>query len=546
MKYLFANTNMPHNPFPYFWNRDTSYVHVVFLLRTLPCWDIKLLRKSLININGNKNRENRKPYALNKYNSGYECDNGAQSKHDEIGQKKSKPNPIVTVYPNRRFHDGVGLTIRGVLVHRKLGHVKLHIRFILIITDNNENMMNYFNTFSFFFYIMKPKALFYTIILFRIYFMKREFGSFETLGNLHYFIPGNIPPQNPAIILSARCMELFGNVMHGLGKLNELSKRLRSPERFVKAYVIKEALMSSSIEGIHTTLLDVYTQPLGQAKTNKATQLVLNYSDSLNSALSMMKQIPISSRVIRSAHAVLMSKGAGDKSNPGEFRQQSVRVGDFYPPLPHYVPQLMAELDHYINMDLTHPPLIKAGIAHLQFETIHPFLDGNGRMGRLLIILMLLDARLLSTPILYPSYHFKKRQSEYYLRLSNGNLKGEFEEWIEFYLEVLKDSCDDAYMRALEIEQLETNILNIFQSNRKYHRYLSVAEAALPFLFDQPVFSITQLAGYLNRTYNATQNFISILIDSGTVSADPIKKQNRLFQFQLYLDVLEKEYEIQH
>lgn len=301
-------------------------------------------------------------------------------------------------------------------------------------------------------------------------------------------------------------------------------------------------MMSSSIEGIHTTLLDIYTQPLGQTKTSKSTQLVLNYLDSLNAALSLMTSLPISSRVIRSAHEILMSKGAGDKSNPGEFRQQSVRVGDFYPPLPKYISQYMADLEQYINTDLTHPPLIKAAIAHLQFETIHPFLDGNGRIGRLLILLMILDSQLLSTPILYPSYHFKKRQSEYYFRLSNGNLKGEFEEWIEFYLEVLGDSANDAYMRALEIEQLEVDIMNIFQSSKKYHRYLNVAVLAVPFLFEQPVFSITQLAGYLNRTYNATQKFLSILIDSGIVYADPYKKQNRLFQFKPYLDVLEKEY----
>jgi Fic family protein len=384
----------------------------------------------------------------------------------------------------------------------------------------------------------------FSLISIGMFFMKREFGSFDVLGDIHYFVPGKIPPVNPPIILSTRIMELYGNAMHGLGKLNELSKRLRSPERFVKAYIIKEALMSSSIEGIHTTLLEVYTQPIDTIKPNKATQLVLNYTESLNSALSLMKELPISSRVVRSAHEVLMSKGAGDKFNPGEYRQQSVKVGDFYPTLPKHVPQLMADLEQYINMDTTHPPLIKSAIAHLQFETIHPFLDGNGRIGRLLILLMLIDNRLLSSPILYPSYHFKKRQAEYYLRLSNGNIKGEFEEWIEFYLEVLEASCNDAYRRALEIEQLEVDIMKLFQSNRKYHRYLNVAEAVLPFLFDQPVFSITQLAEYLNRTYNATQNFISILIASDIILSDPVKKQNRLFWFQPYLEILEKEYGI--
>jgi len=535
---------MPHNPFSDFWNWNTSYIQMIVLIRSFPSRYIKLLRKSLINIHGNKNWENRKPDALNKCNSGYDCDKRAQSKHDEIGQKKSKPNLIVPIYPNRRFHNGVGLIIGGIVVHRKWGHSRFSLLSVFIITNKNEISTNIFMTFSFLSSILKLRCGHISLISIRVLFMKREFGSFEVLGDIHYFVPGKIPPVNPPIILSTRIMELYGNAMHGLGKLNELSKRLRSPERFVKAYIIKEALMSSSIEGIHTTLLEIYTQPIENTKPNKATQLVLNYTESLNGALSLMKDLPISSRVLRSAHEVLMSNGAGDKSNPGEYRQQSVKVGDFYPTLSKNVPQLMSDLDHYINMDSTLPPLIKSAIAHLQFETIHPFLDGNGRIGRLLILLMLIDNRLLSSPILYPSYHFKKRQAEYYLRLSNGNIKGEFEEWIEFYLEVLEASCNDAYRRALEIEQLEVDIMKLFQSNRKYHRYLNVAEAVLPFLFDRPVFSITQLAEYLNRTYNATQNFLSILITSELVLSDPVKKQNRLFRFQPYLEILEREYGI--
>lgn len=464
--------------------------------------------------------------------------------HREPRNSKGSPIAMQPPHPNRRFHNGVSLTLRCIVVHRKLSHSRFSLLSVFIITNKNEIPINIFMTFSLYSPILKLMCDQFSLISVGVFFMKREFGSFEVLGDIHYFIPGKIPPTNPPLVLSNRIMELYGSAMHGLGKLNELSKRLRSPERFVKAYIIKEALMSSSIEGIHTTLLEVYTHPIDNTKPNKATQLVFNYTESLKGALSLMKELPISSRVIRSAHEVLMSNGTGDKFNPGEYRQQSVKVGDFYPTLPKHVPQLMADLEQYINMDTTHPPLIKSAIAHLQFETIHPFLDGNGRIGRLLILLMLIDNRLLSSPILYPSFHFKKRQAEYYLRLSNGNIKGEFEEWIEFYLEVLEASCNDAYRRALEIEQLEVDIMKLFQSNPKHRRYLNVAEAALPFLFDQPVFSITQLAEYLNRTYNATQNFLSILIASELVLSDPVKKQNRLFRFQPYLEILEREYGI--
>ncbi|MBL8677447.1 MAG: Fic family protein, partial [Alphaproteobacteria bacterium] len=275
----------------------------------------------------------------------------------------------------------------------------------------------------------------------------RETGIYQTLGELRYFIPHSLPPFHPPLELSPELMSLYGEASFRLGQLNEMSQRLPDSSRFVKAYVIKEALLSSAIEGIHTTLIDVFTRPIGESKSNKSTQLVVNYTRSLDSSLKMIREegLPISSRVILKAHEILMTAGEGDKFSPGAYRKQSVRVGQFIPPPAIEVPRLMSELEKYINTSSDLPSLIKAGLAHAQFETIHPFLDGNGRIGRLLIVLMLIESGLLDAPILYPSYYFKKRHAEYYQRLDNIRLQGDFEGWLAYYLRGIKESALDAY-----------------------------------------------------------------------------------------------------
>jgi Fic family protein len=213
----------------------------------------------------------------------------------------------------------------------------------------------------------------------------RETGTYQTLGDLSYFIPHSLPPSNPPLELNAEIISLYGEASFILGQLNEMCLRLPDPKRFIKAYVIKEALLSSAIEGIHTTLVEVLTYPLGESKPNKDTQLVLNYTKALDTALHMLtvEGFPLVSRVILQAHEALMSVGEGERAAPGPFRQQSVRVGDLIPPPAPEVPRLMSGLEKYINEPSELSPLIRAGLAHAHFETIHPFLDGNGRIGRL-------------------------------------------------------------------------------------------------------------------------------------------------------------------
>lgn len=372
----------------------------------------------------------------------------------------------------------------------------------------------------------------------------RETGIYQNLGHLRYFVPHLLPPSNPPFQFNAEIMTLYGEASFSLGKLNEMAQRLPDPKRFIKAYVIKEALLSSAIEGIHTTLLDVFKEALTKSKPNKETQLVLNYTKSLDIALSMIKDegLPLVSRVILSAHKALMSLGEGDKATPGQYRKQSVRVGELIPPPAPHIPELMTDLEKYIHQDSGLPPLIKAGLAHVQFETIHPFLDGNGRIGRLLIVLMLIDGGLLQIPILYPSYYFKKHHLEYYQRLDRVRTQGDFEGWIAYYLRAIRDSSLDAYRQAKEIEHLENDLKALIQTDPKFSKMRETALSGLNILFQMPIMGIKEMSLGIGKAYNTAHNIIMHFMDLGIVSENNDQKRNKLYRFDPYLKLLEKEY----
>ncbi len=343
--------------------------------------------------------------------------------------------------------------------------------------------------------------------------------------------------------LDPETMALYGEAMLALGKLNEMAHKVPDMQRFIKAYVIKEALLSSSIEGIHTTLYDIYTQPLFDTKPNKNTQLVMNYTKALNVALNMIKKdgLPIVSRVILGAHKALMQVGEGDKANPGNYRKLSVKVGNLVPAPGKEVPQLMSKLEQYINTNESLPPLIKAGLAHVQFETIHPFLDGNGRIGRLLIILILIEHDLLSEPILYPSYYFKKHHHQYYYKLDAVRTKGDFEGWIKFYLNAIKESSQDAYQRAKDIEDLQEKLKLQITNNITSQKMLTTRLQALMILFNYPIISINELSVQLDVSYNTAHQIITELIALDILVPQTKQKRGKLFKFKKYWEILERD-----
>lgn len=371
----------------------------------------------------------------------------------------------------------------------------------------------------------------------------RETGTYQTLGSLRYFIPHPLPPADPPLKLTGEILALYGETSFALGQLNEMGQRLPDPRRFIRAYVIKEALLSSAIEGIHTTLIEVFTKPLAEQNINKETQLVLNYTSALEAALVMLQDegLPLVTRVILRAHEVLMSVGEGDHATPGQFRKQSVQVGDLTPPPALEIPRLMGELEKYINNPSETPPLIQAGLAHVHFETIHPFLDGNGRIGRLLMVLMLMDSKLLSLPILYPSYYFKKHRLEYYQRLDRVRTHGDFEGWILYYLTSIKESAQDAYIRAKKIESLEINFKNLIDTHPRFAKMKETATLALDFLFSYPITATAEMGQKLGKAYNTVQNILKEFEKLELVTQHIIHKRNKLYHFKPYLTLLEEE-----
>ena len=250
--------------------------------------------------------------------------------------------------------------------------------------------------------------------------------------------------------------------------------------------------------------------------------------------------MPIVSRVILAAHKALM-KGEGDNFSPGQYRKQSVKVGEFIPPPASEVVKLISDLENYINEDTILPPLIKAGLVHVQFETIHPFLDGNGRIGRLLIILMFINSGLLDEPILYPSYFFKKNSAEYYLRLDRVRTHGDFEGWIAFYLKAIKYSCIEASNRAEAIQTQELIFKDTIDNIERiqFNKIRDTAKVVLKSLFETPVFSIKQISKATGKSYNTIHSIITHFIKLKWVVATDEKKRNKTYRFEAYLKLLE-------
>jgi Fic family protein len=358
----------------------------------------------------------------------------------------------------------------------------------------------------------------------------RQTGNYQSVGSIRFFVPLPLPPSHPPLEIKGELAIAYGEAMAHLGELNEMSYRVPEVTRFIKAYVIKEALLSSDIEGIHTTIVDVFTAPFEGSYLNKSTQLVVNYAAAMDLALDLVckQDFPIVSRVILAAHQALLQKG-GENADPGAYRRLAVRVGNLVPAPADKVPQLMSELEKFINSDTQFPPLVQAGLAHVQFETIHPFLDGNGRIGRLLIVLMLVQSGLLKSPILYPSYYFKKRLREYYERLDAVRTDGDFEGWLLYYFKGIAACSIDACARARNIEKLERDL-------RATH---FLQRSALTILFRFPVIDVPTLAQELNKSYNTAKSLIGEFVAQGILEEITQQKRNKRYQFVAYLQLLE-------
>lgn len=366
-------------------------------------------------------------------------------------------------------------------------------------------------------------------------------------GEMAYksFKPSPLPPSG-GINLSEQMLKLVAEANTKLAELNAAGKFIPDADLFISMYVRKEALISSQIEGTQCTLDDVL-DPYSDTNANLDVIDVVNYVNAVSFALNRLEGLPICARLLREVHAVLLSNVRGEEKSSGEFRNSQNWIGSagcgikdarYIPPNVEDMNIAIAELEKFINESEEYDVLIRAALIHYQFETIHPFLDGNGRIGRLLILLYLTEQKLLSKPILYISYFLKKNQIEYYDRMTEVRRSGNYEQWIIYFLEAIKVSCEDSLNTITKLSALhEKNIVLLSKSARNPEK----AYALFKYLEQHPIIGIGKTAKELNLSYNTVATLVEKFEKLGILHKTQNKSRNRIFEYTEYLNILRKD-----
>ena len=331
-----------------------------------------------------------------------------------------------------------------------------------------------------------------------------------------------------------------------LGRLDAISTLLPDEALFLYTYVRKEAVLSSRIEGTQSSLSDLLLFELDEAPSVPLADVteVSNYVAALEHGLRRLDQdLPLCNRLIREIHGVLLSRGRGSGKAPGEFRRSQNWIGGsrpgnaaFVPPPHDAVPDCMAALERFFHLDDELPFLIRAGLAHVQFETIHPFLDGNGRVGRLLITLMLCNAGVLRQPFLYLSLYFKQHRSDYYDLLNHVRRTGDWEAWLAFYLEGVRITAEGAVTASRRVAELFASDRAAIErsAGRRAGSALRVHEA----LKAKPILSLSGISNFTTLSFPTAATAMRLLVDRGIARELTGKSRNRLFVYDGYLSIL--------
>ncbi len=303
--------------------------------------------------------------------------------------------------------------------------------------------------------------------------------------------------------------------------------------------------MSSQIEGTQTTLEDVL-DPTVNKNANLDVSDVVNYIKATEYSIERLKSLPLCNRLIRETHAVLMEGVRGKEKSPGEFRTSQNRIGGggstlsnarYIPPNPEDMQNCMSDLEKYINSKDDLDSLIKAALIHYQFETIHPFLDGNGRIGRLLITLFLMEKKVLSSPALYISYFLKKNRVEYYDRMTEVRNKGSYEQWIKFFLRAVAESAEDAIAAITELRALHDKNIALIET---LGRSAKNAKKLFEYLEQNPIIEFGRTAEALDVSFNTVSAAAKKLEGLSILDKATKTARNRTFAYTAYLDVLKK------
>lgn len=365
-------------------------------------------------------------------------------------------------------------------------------------------------------------------------------------GEMAYqsFVPSPLPPT-PPIEISEDILEQLIKANSQLAILESVATRIPDVDLFVSMYVRKEALMSSQIEGTQATLEDVL-DPLIEDNTNRNVADVVNYIKATEYAIRRLHELPLCNRMLKETHAILMEGVRGQEKNPGEFRcsqnwiggkGSTLRNAKYIPPSPDDMTEAMSNLEKYINADDRLDGLIRAALIHYQFETIHPFLDGNGRIGRLLITLFLMEKKILTTPALYISYFLKKNRVEYYDRMTEVRSKGNYEQWVKFFLQALAESAKDAIAAIDELTALHDKNVDLVAGMGRASKN---AMLVFRYLEANPIIEIGKTAEALGITFGTASNVVERLSSAGILEQTTTGRRNRTFAYKDYLAILRK------
>lgn len=359
------------------------------------------------------------------------------------------------------------------------------------------------------------------------------------------FVPASLPPD-PPLRLEARLHALLSRADRALGRLDGSIQTLPNPDLFVAMYVRREAVLSSQIEGTQSSLQDVLA---AEARVLSAEQPddveeVFNYVRAMNHGLERLPTLPVSARLIREIHEVLLRGVRGHHLTPGELRTSQNWIGPggcslaeatYVPPPPHEVPRLLGELERFLHEDPSLPLLIRVGLAHAQFETIHPFLDGNGRIGRLLITFLLCEKEVLSKPVLYLSYYFKRHRQEYYDRLQGVRDEGAWEAWLAFFLEGVFEVSQQATETARRILSLREDHRE--RITNASGRAAGNGHRVLEHLYQHPIVSVNEVRDLLQISYPAANNLVGKFVEQAIVHEMTGQRRNRRFLYREYVDL---------
>ena len=377
-----------------------------------------------------------------------------------------------------------------------------------------------------------------------------EIGSYQVTESggeqVRAFVPAPLPPV-PPLALDGGLQQALEAATLALGRLDAISDLLPDRALFLYAYVRKEAALSSQIEGTQSSLSDLLLFELDEAPGVPFDDVieVSNYVAALEHGLRRLNEdFPLCNRLVREIHAVLLSHGRGSDKLPGEFRRSQNWIGgtrpgtaEFVPPPHTTVPDCMAAFERFLHAtDDGLPTLIRAALAHVQFETIHPFLDGNGRIGRLLITLLLTERGVLRDPLLYLSLYFKQRRGDYYDLLNHVRATGDWEAWLDFFLDGVRTTAEGAVAASRRLVEMFESDRTVIQrdAGRRAGSVVRVHQS----LIERPILSLPRICDSTSLSFPAAAAGMDFLVERGIAREITGKSRNRLFVYDQYLAVL--------